>query len=217
MLISKARPASAIARMAARNPSSKWRGSNGPADATGQDRARLRTVAVTEGEHVEGPVDAVDRTTGEQGGSLSLPEVRLPELDAGQDAKLRILPAAPVNRRQIAIGVEGGKPHVAGLVDILLRVLADVPGVDPPSVLEVEVLGEHDGGKPYADGPLTGPAHRPHRSGIRSGIPRPLAMDMRICGQGDHLPESIPDRRPRQSGSTTFPGIVGAGAIPPGV
>lgn len=74
--------------------------------------------------------------------------MRLPELDTGEDAQLPELMTATIDRHQVTARVEERKPHMAGPVDILLRMLADIAIVDPPGILQVEMLGKHNDRQP---------------------------------------------------------------------
>jgi hypothetical protein len=79
------------------------------------ERDRLGAVLTVERQHVERAVDPVDPC--QHVGRGGVPQVRLPELDAGQDRELREVVAAAADRVEVAVDVEGRQPDRPVLVD----------------------------------------------------------------------------------------------------
>jgi hypothetical protein len=89
-------------------------------------------MAMIEVEHVERAVDPVEAPASEQRCRFCVPEVRLAELNAREYAQLGVFVPDTFDRREVPVGVERGKHHVAAAVHVLLRRSADVAGIGPP-------------------------------------------------------------------------------------
>ncbi|MEO8527649.1 MAG: hypothetical protein ABI435_01070 [Pseudolysinimonas sp.] len=86
--------------------------------------------------------------------------MRLPELDPGQNAEFGKVDAALGDRFEVSRHIELRQPHVAGWIDVLLRVGTDVATLDDPFVGDVKMFGEHERRKPDPDRLLARAAHR---------------------------------------------------------
>jgi hypothetical protein len=121
--------------------------------------------AVPVGKGVQGAQDSVERTRCQDpGGRLPVP-VRLTEFQAGQDAKVGELPPVPLDRLQVAGGVERRRSHLpVGITQdghrMVRRQLDEFLGVDREYRV-IDVLGERDGRQPEIDRPQARSLHRP--------------------------------------------------------
>lgn len=131
------------------------------------DRERVqRPDHAVEGAEVDGAGDVAD-------------EVRLPELDTGEDPQLRVRRPAPVDGGEIAVDLERRWPqppvvHERGEPSRVLR--AREPALD------VEVVGDGERGQADLDGTGAGARHRARgRRPRAAGVPGPLAVHVAVA------------------------------------